>query len=62
MLSTSGKHHEERDSSYTCEECATSFDSKSGISRPYSSLRSYLMKARIVRQSLRFMLIEIICL
>lgn len=31
MFSTSEKHHEESDSSYTCEECATSFDSKSEL-------------------------------
>ena len=31
MPSTNENHHEESDSSYTCEVCATSFDSKSEL-------------------------------
>ena len=31
MLSTSKNHEEENDSSYTCEECAASFESKSEL-------------------------------
>jgi len=31
ILYTSQNRHEESDSSYTCEECANSFDSKSEL-------------------------------
>ncbi|MGC2599405.1 MAG: hypothetical protein WA395_14900 [Nitrososphaeraceae archaeon] len=38
MPSTNKNHHEESDSSYTCEVCATSFDSRSELADLIASL------------------------